>query len=188
MDMDVDDIQLDAEERMEQAVGVLKDELRGIRSGRATPGLVENIKVEYYGNPTPLRQIATIGIPDPKLIVIRPYDPSVVAAIEKAIMASELGIHPSSDGKLVRVPIPPLSEESRKQLITAVRKLAEESRQVVRNIRRDANKHVEKAKKEAKLPEDAAFRAKDEIQEATDKYIEEIDKVLEAKTKELEEV
>ncbi len=188
MDMDVDDVQLDAEERMEQAVGVLKDELRGIRSGRATPGLVENIKVEYYGNPTPLRQIATIGIPDAKLIVIKPYDPSSVGAIEKAIMASDLGIHPSADAKLVRVPIPPLSEETRKQLITAVKKMAEESRQAVRNVRRDANKHVDKLKNDASLPEDDTFRAKDEIQKATDKYIDEIERVLAAKVRELEEV
>jgi len=186
--MDLDEIQLEAEDKMEQTLEVFKEEARGIRGGRATPGLVENIRVEYYGNMTPLRQIANIGIPDPRLIVIKPYDPNSIGPIQKAIMTSELGINPTSDGKLVRLPIPPLSEETRKHTVQAVKKLAEQSRQSIRNIRRDANKHIDKAKSDSEITEDEAYRGKDEIQKLTDKFIEDIDKVLEAKVNELMEV
>jgi len=186
--MDLDDIQLEAEDKMEQTLEVFKEEVRGIRGGRATPGLVENIRVEYYGSMTPLRQIANIGIPDPRLIVIKPYDPTAIGPIQKAIMTSELGINPTSDGKLVRLPIPPLSEETRKHTVQAVKKLAEQSRQAIRNIRRDANKHVDKAKSSGQIAEDDAYRGKDEIQKLTDKFIEDVEKVLDAKVNELMEV
>lgn len=186
--MDLDDIQLEADDKMEQTVKVFKEEVRGIRGGRATPGLVENIRVEYYGGMTPLRQIANIGIPEPRLIVIKPYDPNAIGPIQKAIMTSELGINPTSDGKLVRLPIPPLSEETRRHTVQAVKKLAEQSRQAIRNIRRDANKHIDKAKNDSEITEDDAYRGKDEIQKLTDKFIEDIDKVLEAKVDELMEV
>jgi len=186
--MDLDDIQLEAEDKMEQTLEVFKEEVRGIRGGRATPGLVENIRVEYYGSMTPLRQIANIGIPDPRLIVIKPYDPTAIGPIQKAIMTSELGINPTSDGKLVRLPIPPLSEETRKHTVQAVKKLAEQSRQAIRNIRRDANKHVDKAKSSGEIAEDDAYRGKDEIQKLTDKFIEDVEKVLDAKVNELMEV
>ena len=186
--MDLDDIQLEAEDKMEQTLEVFKEEVRGIRGGRATPGLVENIRVEYYGSMTPLRQIANIGIPDPRLIVIKPYDPTAIGPIQKAIMTSELGINPTSDGKLVRLPIPPLSEETRKHTVQAVKKLAEQSRQAIRNIRRDANKHVDKAKSSGQIAEDDAYRGKDEIQKLTDKFIEDVEKALDAKVNELMEV
>ena len=179
--MPVDDILLDAEERMEKAVQVFKDNLRGIRTGTANAGLVENIRVDYYGSPTPLKQIAQIAVPDPSLIVIKPYDPSSLDDIERAIQAGDIGIHPQNDGKVIRLSIPPLSEERREQLVTRVKNLAEEARIAIRNIRRDANKELEKEEKQSVITEDDLHRGKDEVQNLTDQYEEEVDEVLEKK-------
>jgi ribosome recycling factor len=168
--MSSDEIVLDAEERMEKAVNHLREELRGLRTGRASPALVESVKVEYYGAMTPLKQLAHIGAPEPSLIVIRPFDPSSLKAIEKAILTSELGLTPMNDGKVIRIKIPPLSGERRKQLVARVKEVTEEARIAIRNIRRDANKQVDQAQKEKLLTEDERDKTKEEIQDLTKKY------------------
>jgi len=168
--MDQDEILLDAEERMEKAVGVLQGQLQGLRTGRATPGLVDSIKVDCYGSPTPLKQCANISVPEPQQIVIRPFDASVVGNIVKAIQASDLGLSPNSDGRLIRLSIPPLSTDRRKQLGSRVKELAEEARVSIRNVRRDANKHAEQAQKDKTLSEDQRDDTKNEIQNYTKKY------------------
>jgi ribosome recycling factor len=183
--MPVEDILFDAEERMEKAVEVLVKELRTIRTGRASSSLVEFIKVDYYGTPTPLRDIAQIGTPDPKLIVIKPFDPSAIKEIMKAIQASELGITPQSDAKLVRLTIPPLSTERRQQLSHHVKHLAEETKIAVRNVRRDANKQTETEEKDSVVTEDDAFKAKEEINELTKKYEKDIDDHVAKKVEEI---
>ena len=140
--MPADDILLEAEEKMEKAVEVFREDMKGVRAGRATPGLVENLRVEYYGTPTPLRQIANIAAPEPRLLVVKPFDPGSVKDIEKAFLQSDLGLNPNSDGKLIRLAIPPLSEEQRKKLAAHVRERAEAAKVAIRNIRREANKDV----------------------------------------------
>ena len=186
--MPYDDIYLDASDRMDKAVQYLKDQFRTVRSARATPGLIENLKVEYYGTPTPLRQIASIGAPDPQLLVIKPYDASALEAIHKAIQASSLGLTPSSDGRLIRLVVPPLSEERRRQIAGQLRNLAEEARVSIRNVRRDALKVAEQEKKDGTIPEDNFFRLKDDIQELTSDHEKAVDADLEHKTAEIMEV
>ncbi|MFW6189259.1 MAG: ribosome recycling factor [Planctomycetota bacterium] len=183
--MAVDDVLLDAEERMEKALQVYKDNLRGIRTGTASAGLVENVRVDYYGSPTPLKQLAQIAVPDPSLIVIKPFDPGSLEEIEKAIQTSDIGIHPQNDGKVIRLAIPPLSEERREQMVTRVKKLAEEARTAIRNIRRDANRQLEKEEKQSVITEDDLYRGKDGVQELTDQYEEGVDEVLEKKREEI---
>src|SRR5579872_4616137 len=141
--MTSDEILLDTEERMEKAVNVFRDELRGLRTGRATPALVDHVKVEYYGSPTPLRQLAQISTPDPQQIVIKPFDQGCLKDIEKAIRSSDLGLAPNSDGKMIRLQVPPMSGEQRKKLVTHVKKSAEAAKVSCRNIRRDGNKHFD---------------------------------------------
>jgi ribosome recycling factor len=186
--MPYDDILLDTEERMEKAVNALKEQFRTIRSGRAQAGLVEQIRVDYYGTLTPLRQMANISVPDPRTIFIRPYDPSVCGEVEKAILKSDLGITPANDGKLLRLSVPPLSEERRKKLVQQIRTHAEESKTAIRNIRRDANKEIDKQKKDGTLTEDEAFDAREEVQELTSKYEKHIDEAVDHKSKEMLEV
>jgi len=186
--MPYDDIYLEASERMDKAVEHLKEQFRTVRSARATPGLVENVRVEYYGTHTPLKQLATIAVPDPQLIVIKPYDPSSVDAINRAILTSQLGLTPSVDAKLIRITVPPLSEERRKKLAAQLHALAEEAKVAIRNIRRDANKQGEQEKKDGAMPEDDLFRLKDDIQELTSDHEQAIDKALEHKTDEIMEV
>ena len=183
--MPVDDVLLDAEDRMDGAVEVFKDNLRGIRTGTASAGLVENIRVDYYGSPTPLKQLAQIAIPDPSMIVIKPYDPSSSGEIEKAIQASNIGINPQNDGKVVRLSIPPLSEERRLQLAARVRTLAEEARVAIRNVRRDANKQLDHEEKDSTITEDECRGARDDVQKLTDKYEEQIGTVLEKKIEDI---
>jgi len=183
--MPADEIAFEAEEKMEKTVDFLANELRAIRTGRATPALVENVKVDYYGAPTPLRQIANIGIPDPQLIVIRPYDPTALKSIEKALLQSSLGITPSNDGKIIRLSLPPLSEERRKQLVQQVKHMAEESKVALRNIRREANKQIDQEQKAALLTEDDSYRAKEEVQDLIRQYEEKIDELIEAKSDEI---
>lgn len=168
--MSAEEILFDSEERMEKAVDVLKKQLAGIRTGRATPGLVDSIRVDVYGSPTPLNQIASVGAPEPQQIVIRPYDAGTIKDIEKAIVASDLGLAPQSDGRIVRLNIPPLSTEVRKKMVARIKELAEEAKVSIRNIRRDGNKDADKAEKDKTLSEDQRDDVKDQIQELTKKY------------------
>lgn len=168
--MSADDILLDAEERMEKAVNVYKASLAGIRTGRANPGLVDSLRVEAYGSPTPLKQLASVGAPEPTQIVIRPYDPSTIKDIEKAIVASDLGMAPQSDGKFIRLNVPPLTTETRRKLVSRIKELAEDCKVSIRNVRRDANKAADTEEKEKTLSEDDCARVKEEIQELTKKY------------------
>lgn len=185
--MTSDEILFDAEERMEKAVSVLTDALRGLRTGRATPALVDSVRVEYYGSPTPLKQMANISAPEPSLIVIRPFDPTVLKDIEKAILASELGLTPMNDGKLIRLGIPALSGERRKQLTARVKDLAEEARVAIRNVRRDANKAADQAEKDKVLTEDECEQTKEQIQDLTKKFEGQVNSQAEKKSAEIME-
>jgi len=185
--MAIDDILLEVEGHMESAVNYLRNEFRSIRTGRASVGLVDHIKVEYYGSPTDLRQLATISTPEATLIIIKPFDPSSVKDIERAILASDLGITPSVDGKIIRLQVPPLSLERRKQLVAQVKKMAEAAKISIRNARREGNKQIDKQQKASELTEDDAKSAKDDIQDLTKQYEGKVNEMLEAKTKEIEE-
>jgi ribosome recycling factor len=168
--MNADDILLDAEDRMEKAIGVLKQALAGIRTGRANPGLVDSIRVEAYGSATPLKQLASVGAPEPQQIVIRPYDPSIIKDIEKAIVASDLGFNPQSDGRVVRINVPPLSTEVRRKLVARIKELTEDAKVSIRNIRRDGNKAADQGEKDKILSEDDCERLKEQIQDLTKKF------------------
>ncbi|WP_145354844.1 ribosome recycling factor [Roseimaritima multifibrata] len=168
--MSTDEVLLDAEQRMEKAVSVLSHNLTGIRTGRANPGLVDSIRVEAYGSQTPLKQLASIGTPEPQQIVIRPYDTSVIKEIEKAIVAGDLGLNPQNDGRLIRINIPPLSTEVRKKMVARIKELAEDAKISIRNIRRDANKAADTAEKEKEISEDDRDKLKNDVQELTKKY------------------
>ena len=183
--MDQDEILLDAEDRMEKAVEHLTASLSGIRTGRANPGLVDTIKVDYYGTPTPLKQIANISVPEPQQIMIRPFDTSSLNGIAKAIQSSDLGLAPNNDGRVVRLNIPPLSGERRKQLAGRIRELAEEARISIRNIRRDANKQADQAQKGREMTEDDRDQAKDKVQDLTKKYEGRINSKSESREKEI---
>lgn len=185
MAMDADEILLDAEDRMDKAVDNLNDRLKGIRTGRASPGLVEGIRIDYYGSPTPLKQLANVSVPEPRLLVIKPFDPGVLKDIEVAIQKSDLGINPSSDGKILRLQIPPLSQERRQRLVSQVKEYAEEGKVAVRNIRRDANKSSDASKKDGLLTEDDLAKLQDDIQELTKSHEKGIDDILERKTAEV---
>lgn len=168
--MTADEILLDAEDRMEKAIGVLRNALAGIRTGRANPGLVDSIRVDAYGSSTPLKQLASVGAPEPQQIVIRPYDTSIIKDIEKAIVASDLGFNPQNDGRVIRINVPPLSTEVRRKLVARVKELAEDCKVSIRNIRRDSNKAADQAEKDKQMSEDERDRLKEEIQELTKKY------------------
>lgn len=172
--MSGDDILLDTEDRMEKAVSHLKTSLAGIRTGRANPGLVDTLRVEVYGSPTPIKQLASVGAPDPSQIVVRPYDPSTLKDIEKAIIASDLGFNPQNDGRLIRIIIPPLSTEVRRKMVSRIKELTEEGRVSVRNVRRDGNKAADQAEKNKELSEDDRDSIKSEIQDLTKKYEDQI--------------
>jgi len=186
--VDYDEIFLDASERMEKAMEVLERDLRVLRSGRATPGLVENIRVEYYGTPTSLRELATISAPEPRLVVIKAFDPSSVKDIERAILKSELGITPSSDGKIIRLAIPPLSEERRRQVVNLAREKCEEVRVALRNVRRDAHRRSDQSEKKKILSEDEARKLKDEIHNDMKTFESKVTTLMEKKEKEIMEV
>ena len=177
----------DAESRMKKSLAAMQEEFDTIRTGRASAALFEKIKVEYYGNPTPLNQVASISIPESRLVVIQPWDKGLLNEIEKAIQKSELSLNPSNDGKVVRLPIPPLTEERRKQLVKKVGQMAEEGRNAVRQIRRDANDQVKKLEKDdsSEVSEDDAHRARDQIQKLTDDHIAKIDELAKKKEGEL---
>lgn len=186
--MALDDILLEAEEKMDNAVRILTDEFRTIRTGVASPSLVEGIKVDCYGTTCPVKQVGTIGAPDPRQLIIRPFDRNVLGDIERAILKSDLGLTPNNDGKMIRIPIPPLSEERRRQLATRLREMAEEARVSIRNVRRDANKQIDQEQKDGEIPEDNAFKGKDDVQELTKEYEEKVDKAVETKSTEVMEV
>src|SRR5229473_5228205 len=168
--MTSDEILFDAEERMEKAANVLRDELRGLRTGRATPALVDSLRVEYYGSPTPLKQLAQISTPDPQQIVIRPFDHSALKEIEKAIRSSDLGMSPNNDGKMIRLQVPPMSGEQRQKLAARIKKSSEEAKVACRNIRRDANKHFDQAEKNKEMTEDDRDRGKESVQTLLKQY------------------
>lgn len=176
------------EEKMKQSISVFQKELLGIRTGRANPALVEELTVDYYGTPTPLFQLAKIITPDPRTILIQPWDKQSIHSIEKAILKSNLSLTPINDGTSIRLSIPPPTEERRKELVKLVRKKGEEAKVIIRNIRRTGVEELEKEKKNSKISEDLEKRLKEQIQKITDKYIEEIDKILLEKEKEIMEV
>lgn len=178
----------DGKARMEEVIARTKKAFASVRTGRANPALLERIVVSYYGTPTPLTQMASVTVPEPRMLVITPWDKSSIKDIEKAILASDLGLVPSNDGTVIRLAIPPLTEERRKDLVKLVRKDAEDHRVAVRNIRRDLNEIAKKMEKDGEISEDELRRAQDEIQKLTDRYIEEIDQLLKVKEKEIMEV
>jgi ribosome recycling factor len=183
-----DETLMDAEERMEKAVEHLGHSFRGIRTGRASPALVEDIRADFYGSPTPLKHMASVSVPEPRMILVKPFDASTVGDVLKAIQKSSLGITPQSDGKLIRLTVPPLSEEQRKKLSAVVRDKAEEARVSLRNVRRDANRQADAAGKDGGLPEDDLKRLKDDVDKLTKEYEKKITDLLAAKVKEVMEV
>ena len=186
--MDVKEIKKDTDHRMQRSAENIQQEFAKIRTGRASAALLDAVKVSYYGNMVPLAQASTITIPEPRLIAIQPWDKNMIGEIEKAILKSDLGLTPSNDGTFIRVPIPQLNEERRKDLARLVKKFAEDGRIAVRNVRRDANDHLKKMQKNHDMSEDELSVVLDEIQEMTDKHIKEIDAVLEHKEKEIMEI
>ena len=185
--MPLDEITFEVEEKMEEAAAFLEMEYRGLRTGRASVALVDHIKVEYYGSQTDLRQLATISTPQATMILIKPFDPGGLKDIERAILASDLGITPNNDGKMIRLVVPPLSGERRERIASHLKKLAESARVVVRGARRNGNKCVEKEEKASLLSEDEAKKAKEQIQKITGRYEQKITELLDAKTRETEE-
>ena len=181
----MDDVLLDAEDKMSKSLEFLEEQLTGIRTGKASPALVENVQVPYYGTPTRLKEIAGISTPEPRLIVINAYDPTALPEIEKAILGANLGVTPMNDGKVVRVPIPELNEERRSELSKVAKRIAEESRVAIRNIRRDANDQAKSLQKKGDATEDDRDEALKEIQKSTDDYIEKIDEAVKAKEEEI---
>jgi ribosome recycling factor len=182
------DIYKEAETRMKGAVQALEEDLAGIRTGRASPALVERLPVEYYGTPTPLIQLASIAIPEPRALLIRPFDASTLRFIERAIQASDLGLTPNNDGKSIRLNLPPLTEERRRDLVKLVHNRLEESRVAVRNVRRDINKDLQEFEKEKMISEDDRKRGEEEVKKLVDRYIEVINSVGSRKEKEILEV
>jgi ribosome recycling factor len=183
--MDIKDVVNDARRRMDSAVEDARKKLAAVRTGRASVNLLDNVVVEYYGSEMPLNQVATIHAPEPTLLTVQPFDPTQLGTIEKAIRASELGLNPSNDGKIIRVPIPPLTEERRRQMVKVVHDVAEEHRTAIRNIRRDANDHLKKMLKEKTISEDVEKDGLDEVQKLTDQHIGRINEVADHKEKEV---
>ena len=186
--MPYDDIVLEAEDKMDKALGVLSDEMRGVRTGRASAALVDGIRVDYYGAPTAMKALASITVPEPRMIVIKPFDAGAIDGIVKAIQKSEVGLTPQSDGKLVRLSVPPLSEERRKQMAKLVKEHGEKAKVSIRNIRRDGNQHADGEEKGGKMSEDELKRTKDEIDRLTKEYEGKVTEAVEKKTKEVMEV
>jgi len=181
----VKDVEANAKSRMEKALADLQHALASVRTGRASVAIFDNVRVDYYGTPTPLNQLANLHVPEPSLITIQPWDVSQIGAIEKAILASELGLNPANDGKIIRVPIPALTEERRKELAKKLQHVAEDHRVSLRNIRRDANDHLKKLLKDKAISEDDERRALEEVQKMTDAYVAKIDATFKAKEKEI---
>jgi len=185
--MPADVILADAEERMEKAIEILKKNLSGIRTGRANPGLVDSVRVDVYGSPTPLKQVASVGAPEPTQIVIRPYDTTIIKEIEKAIGSSDLGFNPQSDGRVVRINIPPLSTDVRKKMVSRIKDLTEEAKISIRNVRRDGNKAADNESKDKEISEDQRDDIKDDVQKLTKKYEEQAESISSGREKEVME-
>ena len=181
----LDEIYLEIEDRMQKALDHLQHDFSVLRTGRASTGLLESIKVNYYGSLTPLNQVANITVPEPRLIVIQPWEKSLVSAVEKAIFASDLGLNPINDGQLIRVPIPAMTDERRQEMVKIIHKMTEDTRISVRNARRDANDSVKTAEKDSIISEDNAADGMDEIQNKTNSYIEKLEKMMKHKEKEI---
>jgi len=181
----VDLILEDAKDRMKKAVSVTAEELSKLRTGKATPALVEHVKVDAYGTTVPMNQVANISTPDATLLVVNPFDKSLIGPIEKAIQDADLGLNPSNDGQIIRVPVPHLSEERRKELVKIAHRYAEEGRIAIRNVRRDANDHLKKEQKDGEISEDDLHRALDNVQEVTDQEVKNIDDLLSKKESEI---
>jgi ribosome recycling factor len=184
----LDDVYADAQDRMQKALENLEQEYRRLRTGRASVSLVDGIRVEYYGTATPLSQLATLTVPEPRTIMIQPWDQSVIGDVEKAILKSELGLTPNNDGKIIRISIPPLTQERRKDLVKVIKKKAEETKVAMRNIRRDANEMLKDLRKEKTISEDDQFKGQDETQRITDEFIKKVDGVYSVKEKEILEI
>ncbi len=179
---------LDAEARMKKSLESMQEEMARIRTGKATTSLLDMIKVNYYGSQVPLKQVANITVPEPRLLSVQPWEKNLIGEIERAIMKSDLGLNPTNDGKIIRIPFPTLTEERRKELVKLVKKMAEEGRIAIRNIRRDVNEHIKKAQKNHDLTEDQEHDELEKIQKLTDEFIEKIDEVLSKKEEEIMEV
>jgi ribosome recycling factor len=184
----IDDLMEEIRGRMAKSVDALQEELLGIRTGRASPALVERLQVEYYGTLTPLNQMASVAVPEPRLLVIRPWDPSALNDIERAIQKSDLGLTPMNDGKLIRLNIPRLTEERRRELVKLVARRVEDGRVAIRNLRRDALKDMQEFEKEKMISEDEFFRAKEEVQELTNEFIARVDEIGKRKEEEVMEI
>ena len=184
----MDNVEKVFEEKMQKTMNVLKNELNAVRAGRANPALLDKVIVEYYGTPTPLKNLSNISVSEPRTLMVAPFDPAAIGDIEKAINASELGINPSNDGKVIRLTIPMLTEERRKELSKTVKKIGEDAKIAIRNQRRDANDKIKKEEKSGELTEDDLKRALDEVQKLTDKYTKEIEKFVSEKEAEIMEV
>lgn len=184
----IDDFIQDAVRRMDKSVEATHHEFNGIRTGRASAALLDRITVSYYGTPTPLKQLATINVPEPRLLTVQPFDPGSLKGIEKAIMESDLGLQPSNDGKTIRLPIPQLTEERRKELVKVVRHIAEEGRVAVRNVRRDVMHHLKELVHNGYVPADEEHRAEERVQKLTDEHVHEIEELLKRKEAEIMEV
>lgn len=184
----LNDIYADARDRMSKALENLETEFKRLRTGRASVSLVDGIRAEYYGTPTALNQLATITIPEPRTIMIQPWDTSVIGEIEKSILKSELGLTPMNDGKVIRINIPVLTADRRRELVKVVKKMGEESKVAIRNIRRDVNEMIKDLKKEKEISEDEQFKAQEETQKITDDFIKKVDSVYAAKEKEILEI
>ena len=178
----------DASTRMDKSVEHARNEFNTVRTGRASSGLLDRIAVDYYGTPTPLKQLATINVPEPRLLTIQPFDPSSIKAIEKAIQESDLGLQPSNDGKLIRLPIPSLTEERRKELVKLVRRYAEDGKVAIRNVRRDVMRHLEELVRNGDVGDDEERRAEAQVQKLTDAHTKSIDELLKHKEAEIMEV
>jgi ribosome recycling factor len=186
--MSVESALADATEKMNKAIAVLKDELAGVRTGRATPALLSRIVVDYYGTQVPIQQLASFSVPEPRTLMIQPYDKNAISSMEKAIMSSDVGITPSNDGNVIRLNFPPLTEERRKELIKVVHHRGEEGRVAVRNIRRHSKEELERLERDGGISEDDLARAEKELQKLTDRHVAEVDEVVAHKEKELKEI
>ena len=184
----INEILSEAKKDMEKALASVQHEMALIRTGRATTNLLDVVRVDYYGSQLPINQVATVGVPEPRLLTIQPWDKSAISAVEKAILASGLGLTPSNDGTIIRLPIPSLTEERRRDLVRVVHKLAEEGRIAVRNARREANEMLKEGEKDGEIPEDECKRAQKQVQELTDERIKQVDEILKQKEAEIMEV
>ncbi|MCB2225195.1 MAG: ribosome recycling factor [Desulfarculaceae bacterium] len=181
----IEDAKKEAKDLMDKAIEALNRDFKRVRTGRASVSLLDGVRADYYGAPTPLNQMASVSVPEPRLILIQPWDPSSCGAIEKAILKSDLGLTPANDGKVVRIAIPALTEERRKELVKVVKKMGEETKVAIRNARREANDILKEFKKEGEISEDDAFRGQDEVQKITDDFVAKVDELLEEKEKEI---